>query len=117
MTSQNKHLRAAWYGFLATPVLSLLALQTKFAMVPWACGASQHWSLHVVSGAFVLLTASGAFLALRHWRATGSTRDLSGSSGPQWMSFMLVLGMMMSVLSTLLLLAMWLPEFLMGACD
>ena len=115
--TENKHLWTAWHGFLITPLLSLIALQTKFTMVDWACGAGQHWTLHVVAAIFVLLTGVGGALAYQSWRALDAVRDLSGASDEQWISFMLVLGMLMSLLSTLLLLAMWLPDFLLGVCD
>jgi hypothetical protein len=117
MTLPGKHLWTAFYGFLATPLLSLIALQTKFTMVSWACGAGQHWTIHTVTAIFVLLTASGGLFAYRSWRAIGSVRDLAGESSEQWIGFMLVVAIFMSILSTLLLLAMWLPDLLMGVCD
>jgi hypothetical protein len=117
MKPASKHLLSGWYGFLATPLLALIALQTKFTMVSWACAAGQQWTIHLVAVVFVLLTATGGIVAHRSWRAVGSVRDLSGVSGEQWISFVLVLGILMSVLSTILLLAMWLPNFLIGACD
>jgi len=117
MKTANKYLWAGWYGFLITPVLALIALQTKFTIVSWACGTQQHWALHLVAVVFVLLTALGGVFAHRSWRALGSIRALDGASGDQWISFVLVLGMLMSVLSTVLLLGMWLTNFFMGACD
>jgi hypothetical protein len=117
MKTASKHLWAGWYGFLVTPVLALLALQTKFTMVSWACGTKRQWAIHLVAAAFVLLTAFGGVLANRSWRALGSIRSLEGVSGDQWISFVLVLGMLMSILSTVLLLALWVANFFMGVCD
>jgi hypothetical protein len=117
MKTASKHLWAGWYGFLITPVLALIALQTKFTMVSWACGTKRDWAIHFVAVAFVLLTALGSVLAHRNWRALGSIRKLDGVSGDQWISFVLVLGMLMSILSTVLLLAMWVVNFFMEACD
>ena len=117
MKPSTKHLFSGWYGFLATPLFALIALQTKFTMVSWACGAGRQWTIHLVAAVFVLLTAAGGIMAHRSWRAAGSIHDLSGASSEQWISFVLVLGILMSILSTILLLAMWLPNFLMGVCD
>lgn len=117
MKLANRHLWTGWYGLLTTPLLALMALQTKFTMVSWACSTGQQWTIHLVAVIFLVFTALGGVLAHRSWRAMGSLRSLDGVSGEQWTSFVLVLGMLMSVISTLLLLAMWLPDFFLGACD
>ena len=117
MTDPARHLWIAWYGFLGTPVLALLALQVKFTMVSWVCGTGRHWALHLSSGGFVLLSLAGAAMAYGGWRSSGAHRSLEGSTRTAWLSTLLVLGMMASTVSTLVLIAMWLPDFFLGACD
>ena len=117
MTREKKQLWSAAYAFLLTPLLSLAALQTLFTIASWACGAQNLWTFHIISAISLSLAAAGGLFAYRGWRAIGSVRDLAGSSGEHWMSFLLVLGIFMSILVTLLLLAMWLPSFLVHPCD
>src|SRR3954467_1141897 len=106
MNSPTKHLFVAWYGFLATPVLSLAILQTKFSLVYWACRGGSSAVLPIVTIAGVILTTLGAFLNYRSWKDLGSITDLTGAAAEQWTSSLLVLGMLMSTLCTLFMLAM-----------
>jgi hypothetical protein len=117
MTRERIYLWRAAYAFLATPLLSLAALQAQFTISSWACGAHDLWTFHMISAISLLFAAAGGLLAYRGWRAIGSVRDLAGSSGEHWTSFLLVLGIFMSVLVVLLLLAMWLPSLLIDPCD
>jgi hypothetical protein len=117
MKTETKALFTAWYGLLATPVLSLAVLQTKFSLVHWTCTAGQQWILPAVTAAGLLLTVSGVALNYHAWRRVGSVSDLSGTASEQWISYLLVLGTLMSVICTLFVLAMGLSLALLGVCD
>jgi len=116
MTSSQHLLSRGFYGFLATPVLALISLQIKFMLVPWACGHGHQWTLHAVTVVFLLLTAIGAFMGFQGWRDLGSVKDLGSNTHPSWISFVLVLGILMSILSVVFVVAMGMSPFLIGVC-
>lgn len=111
------HLYVAWYGFIVTPLLALFALELKFSLVSWACGAGRGSTLHWVSFISILFTLTGVVLNVSVWRQMGEIRGLSGSAPDQWGSYLAVLGVLMSTLATLVVIAMWLPIGILGACD
>lgn len=117
MARSTAHLLVSCFAFFGTPLLGLITEQAKFAMVSWACATGQQWTLHVIAFLSLFITAVAGLLAFRSWRELGSVRDLSGAATAQWMSSALVLGMMMSVLSVFFIIAMWMPDFLLGVCD
>jgi hypothetical protein len=117
MNGETKSLLIAWYGLVATPVVSLMALQTKFAMVHWVCVTGHQWTLQAVAGVSLLLTASGGAIGYWTWQRLGSITDLGGNAVQHRTSQLVVLGTLMSIISTIFVIAMILPISIMGACD
>jgi hypothetical protein len=99
------------------PFAVLASMQAKYVVVPWACGAGAGVAaLHLTALAAVLLAVWVGWLAMRSWRrAGGGWPDEEG--GPRGRSrFMSVLGMMLSALSILVIVAQWLPDLLGSPC-
>jgi hypothetical protein len=99
------------------PFAVLASMQAKYIVVPWACNSGAGVAaLHVTAVAAVLLAAWIGLLAMRSWRrAGGGWPDEEGGRRGRG-RFLCVLGMMLSALSMLVILAQWLPDLLGSPC-
>ena len=93
---------APWIGLLAGPTLFLTNMEANFVAVPWVCATGNYWLLHLFHAATLTLILSVAAVA----RAV-IARD----------RFLGELGVLSSVFSTALLIAHWVPNFILGACQ
>ena len=104
-----------WAGVLAGPLAFALNLQTNYMLVDLACDSASRSLLHVVP-AVVLLFIGGA--ALLSWNAF---RDLERATTPNSHSvrakFMATLGVLSNILFILLVLAQWIPVFVLHPCQ
>ena len=106
-----------WAGVLTGPLAALVQLQTNYALVLWACGAGQTWALHLVALAALLLAAGAGALSLRNWRKTGGGWDDGGAGVAARSRFMSVVGMFVSVISALVIIAQWIAVFVYDPCQ
>ena len=106
-----------WAGVLTGPLAALVQLQTNYALVLWACGAGEKWALHVVALAALLLAACAGLLSLRNWRKTGAGWDDEGAGVLARSRFMSVVGMFVSVISALVVVAQWIAVFIYDPCQ
>ena len=104
-----------WAGVLVGPTAMLLQLEINYALVPWACRASQVWPLHVVSLFSLLVTVVAGVLALRVWRRVSANEDSGGAVGRS--RFMAAVGLLISLLMALVIVAQWLPVFFHSPCE
>lgn len=108
---------ALWAGVLAGPLAMLTQLQANYALVLWACGAGREWALHLVALMALLVTAAGGLLSWRNWRRAGAGWEDGGAGVVPRSRFMAVVGLMMSVLISLVVIAQWIPIFVYGPCQ
>jgi hypothetical protein len=108
---------ASWAGFLIAPFAFLLNLQISYMLVPWACSAGHVFWLHAASVGTLLLGLLGAFIALRNWQKAGRGWQSEGGSAAARSRFMAILGLMMSGLFSLLILAQWIADFIIDPCQ
>jgi hypothetical protein len=106
-----------WFGILAGPLAFLLNLQLSYMLVQAVCVTAHHIILHIVPIGALLLTASGGASAWRNWQRT----RLAGSSKAGGMlscsRFMAGLGLLVSGLFLVVIVAQWLPNFMLNACQ
>jgi hypothetical protein len=108
---------ALWTGLLLAPVAFLLNLEIGYALVPTACSSRSELLTHVVHLVCLLLALFGGITAWRCWKATGETWP-AGEGGPLSRSrFMAGLGWLISSLFTLVILAQWIPSFILDPCQ
>ena len=105
-----------WFGVLAAPFAFLMHLEINYALVAQVCESGQRIVLHLVTLLFLLLAASGAFVAWRNWQETG--RRLPGEAGSvlERSRLMAAVGFLMSALFILALIAQWIPQFFLDPC-
>jgi hypothetical protein len=108
---------ALWAGVLAGPLATLTQLQVNYALVLWACGAGRAWALHVVALLALLVTVAAGLLSLRNWRRAGSSWEDKGAGVVPRSRFMAAVGILISALSALVVIAQWIPIFIYGPCE
>lgn len=108
---------APWIALTTGPLVCLVNQWLNFVFVPWVCGTSNYWVLHTTHLIALALIVWSGVLAHRVWQRTGGG---ASSEGPEVKSrdhFLGLVAMMTSALSATLVLGMWLPNFLLGACQ
>jgi hypothetical protein len=110
-------LRALWTGLLLPPAAFLLNLELAYALVPNACSSGNELSVHLVHLVCLALAVFGGVTAWRFWRRSGETWP-GDEGGPVARSrFMAGLGFLTSALFALVILAQWIPSFMLSPCQ
>jgi uncharacterized membrane protein len=105
-------------GLLVAPVSFLLHLQINYALVPAVCGGARgRLVLHAVTILFILMAAGGALVSRRNWRAAGEAEPGKAASVLERSRLLSVVGLMLSGLVLLVLVAQWLPQFFINPCQ
>jgi hypothetical protein len=104
-----------WAGVLVGPMAMLIQLQTNYALVPWACGTGHTWPLHVVSLLALLVTIVAGVLAYSVWFPLNTQEDSGGTLARS--RFMAAVGVLISLLMALVIVAQWLPIFINHPCE
>ena len=124
--SEGRGLAEQWLGMLFAPAVFFAHLQVAYMLVPWACATGGHVWIHVAGVASVVLAAVGALFAWRAWDRVG--RDAPGEAGHVTTSdgerepvprarLLGAVGLGMSAMFVLLLLAQWVAAFVISPCQ
>ena len=112
-----REIRALWTGLLVPPAAFLLNLELAYALVPTACSSRNQLLVHLVHLGCLALALFGGFTAWRHWKLTGETWP-GGEGGRLSRSrFMAGLGLLISSLFALVIVAQWIPSFVLDPCQ
>jgi hypothetical protein len=110
-------IRNLWIGVLLAPIVFLIDLELAYALVPTACSTRSRLPVHLVHLACLLLVLFGWAIAWRCWKATGATWPVE-EGGPLARSrFMAGLGLLLSGFIALVIVAMWIPSFILDPCQ
>lgn len=111
---------ALWFGILAGPFALLYTEQILYVTAFWGCGQFGSVApvlLHLTPFVLILVTAAAGVVAWRHrTMPLESAEDVSAEDKKQ-RGFMAVLGVGMSFLFGLALIAQWIPVFFLDACS
>jgi hypothetical protein len=107
---------ALWAGILAGPLAWGLHLQVSYALTQTACDTGHQWLLHLVSLGALLVVAAGGINALRLWRGLPAVSTNEGEELWTRSRFMALFGMAFSAFFGLVILAAWIPSWMLGAC-
>jgi hypothetical protein len=106
-------------GVVGGPLAVLTGLVAKYTLVEvWACKSGAGPTVvHVVAIATLLLVLLSGVLALGQWRAAGREEpgDLGGFVGRTRMAA--TLGVGLSAMSAVVVIAQWLPQFFVSPCQ
>lgn len=116
--SKTGGLFALWVGLLAGPVLWLLQFQTNYSLVSLTCRHGGAWVSHAVSIVALVLTTLAGLLARSKWREAGGGWPGEGREGiaPRT-RFMSVLGLLISAIFFVVILAQWIAHWVFGPCQ
>ena len=106
-----------WFGILADPLAFLLNLQLSYMLVQPACVTARHLVLHLVPVGALLLTASGGVSAWRNWQRTGQAGSSKAGGVLPRSRFMAGVGLLTSGLFIMVIVAQWLPNFILTPCQ
>ena len=102
---------------LGVPVLWLVHLQLTYMLVPWVCVNKKHLVLHIETIICLALMLIAALLCLRDWRRASIEWPSGEQEGREArLTFIPVLGMMVSGIFFLTILAQWIPSFFIDPC-
>jgi hypothetical protein len=107
-------MRASWPGLLIAPLLALADQSVTYAMVEWSCKTQHHAAAHGVHLLFLLLTLATVWMAQANPPRRGGRED---SGDPATMrSFVSTLAVAVGALSALVIVAMWVPQWMLSPC-
>jgi hypothetical protein len=106
-----------WWGVLAPPLTMLIQMQINYSLVLWACAAGRTWAIHLVFILALGITILSGLLSFRNWRLAGAQWEADGAGVLPRSRFMAVVGILISGLITLVLIAQWIPVFVYGPCQ
>lgn len=110
-------IRNLWIGVLVPPIVFLIDLEVAYALVPTACSTRNRLPVHLVHLASLLLMLFAWVTARRCWKATGSTWPVE-EGGPLGSRRLLAgIGMLLSGFVALVIVAMWIPSFILDPCQ
>jgi TRAP-type C4-dicarboxylate transport system permease small subunit len=114
--SQTRGILWLWAGLLTAPLAFLLHLQVNYTLVTQLCQSEGKIVLHLVTLAFLLIAAGGGFIAWRNWETAGRKLPGDAESVTERSRFMAVIGLLVSVLIVLALIAQLIPQFIYDPC-
>jgi hypothetical protein len=103
-----------WFALLGAPVLALVNQSVSYATVGWSCAHQHPVAVHAVHGAFLATVVVGTLSAWRFWRETRPARTQGEASACR--HFMAGVAAASGALSALVVVAMWLPVWVLGPC-
>ena len=102
-----------WFALLAASVLALADQAIAYAAAAWSCAHQHAIATHVLHGVFFIACAVAAIAAGQRWRATALAP--AGEAGAR-RHFLAGIATGTATLSALVILAMWIPAWLLSPC-
>jgi hypothetical protein len=112
-----RQIRALWVGLLLAPIAFLINLEVAYALVPTACASHHELPVHLVHLACFLLTLYGLLTARRCWKDTGATWPGEGGDPLARSRFLAGIGLLVSAMFVLVIVAQWIPSFVLDPCQ
>ncbi|MCU1385905.1 MAG: uncharacterized protein JWL71_4602 [Acidobacteria bacterium] len=106
-----------WTGILAGPIAWALDLSISYAIVKWICSSRRELVLHAITPAALLIVAVGAAASLMALQHSAGGEPTDGPDPRQRARFMAILGLTMSALFALTILANAIPRWVLDACQ
>jgi len=103
-------------GVLFAPIGFLMSLQANYFVVRFACAYGWMILLYIVCGSALVISGGGMLLSLRNWSAAGPRWPAEAFGVLSRNRFIAVLGLLMSGLFFILVVAQTIPVFLVNPC-
>ncbi len=105
-----------WAGLLAGPFAWAADLTASYAIVKWVCGGHHTWVLHLITVAALAITAVGAVSSWWAFQQAPAAAEIDGSRPFDRGRFMAVLGLTISAMFALTIIANDIPRAVLDAC-
>jgi hypothetical protein len=106
-----------WAGVLVAPVAFLFNLQVNYTLTQKLCPGGRSLILHLTTLCFLLLAAGGGFIAWRNWARAGRGWPDESEDNTVRNRFLAIIGLMISLLCSLIIIALWIPQFIFDPCQ
>lgn len=106
-----------WAGLLIAPVGWLLNLEANFALAPLACGGGGRPLLYLVSAITFVLAVISCGISWTQWRAFGRDGAAQPSPVVSRRRAMAMVGVGLSALFAITIVAQAIPNFMMAGCE
>jgi hypothetical protein len=105
-----------WFGFLGGAIAWLLHLTLSYILVGYACDYDLPFLVHLPSVLMLALTAAAGWVSWKSWGRLGRSteEEVEGVEGRS--RFMAMSGLVMAGFFGLVILAQWIPAFIMPPC-
>lgn len=106
-----------WAGVLVAPMAFLSHMQVNYTLTQKLCPGGRTVLLHLVTLLFLLVTAGCVLIAWRSWQRAGKGLPDESDDKQTRNRFLAIVGMMISALSFLIIVAQWIPQFVFNPCQ
>ena len=106
-----------WAGVLIAPLAFLLNLQVNYTLTQKLCPGRRPLILHVLTLCFLLLASGGGLIAWRNWARAGREWANESEDNTVRNRFLAIIGLMISLLCVLIIVALWIPQFIFDPCQ
>ena len=122
MPSENAYyysLRGIWHlwaGILIGPAAVVLTFQTNYILVNFACESGWWLALHMLPVLGLVMSLGGVVLSRRMWHDNGAEWSAADAGVTPRSRFMAVGGAVLSAGCALLIVALWIPAWIVSPC-
>ena len=106
-----------WAGVFAGPLAWFASQQASYALVPWACHGGPLLAIHLTNLVALAVVALAGALAWRDWRRAGNDVSDEGAPPEGRARFLGLVGLTLSGLFGLVILAQTIGAFFFGPCQ
>lgn len=103
-------------GVLLGPIIALANQQLIYTTNMWACGRGMQRTMHIVPLLCLIVSIGAGLTAYRDWKAVGGGVEDEAATVDTRTRFLAILGMIISVFSSLVIIAQWSTIFVFDAC-
>jgi hypothetical protein len=103
-----------WPALILSPTLALSNLSAVYALVTPSCHSQSTGAMQWLTAASLLLSLLFTFAAWRNTRRVPAPPESDAASGRP--HFLALVGSMVGLLSSLVLFAMWVPQWVLSPC-
>jgi uncharacterized membrane protein YhaH (DUF805 family) len=101
-----------WIGMLAPPLLALTNLELSYALTPWACRTGDRVLMNIVTAILLVAVVLPGIALVRRLHHDWLEDTVISRPG-----FMAMLGVLESALFTGVIIAQWMPNLYLSACQ
>jgi hypothetical protein len=112
-----RRIRALWAGLLLAPAAFFVNLELGYLLVRPSCPRDDALPIHAVHAASLVLALTGLVIAWRSWQAEGTRWPDDEGGPPARTRLMAALGVALSALLVLTIVAQSIPTFVLDPCQ